>query len=230
MDINQRDEKPLVNQQDVKPVVNQQDVKPLENRDEKPLNRRDEQPFENQCFDGVNSYKNNDEVQDVTDFQVLSFLPSLTNTKKPQKRKTVQCPACYRTMLSSNLKRHMRRRHLKDTMIEFQFNSYITGHYHYQHFWTPLINDELTCIHEDGNKYNEFAVAVLKEGLVVGHVPRQISKQFCNLLKSGGFIKVKIIGTPANTKRVGIRVPCMYTACGQNSFIQDIKNTFVCIL
>ncbi len=64
----------------------------------KPLNQRDEQPFENQCFNGVNSYENNDEVQDVTDFQVLSFLPSLTNTKKPQKRKqynvqhvTAQC-------------------------------------------------------------------------------------------------------------------------------------------
>ena len=37
--------------------------------------------------------------------------------------------------------------------------------------------------------------------MIVGHVPKQRGKYFCGLLKSGGLIKVKIIGTPVNTKK-----------------------------
>ena len=70
----------------------------------------------------------------------------------------------------------------------------------------------------------------MKDGMIVGHVPSTISKEFYDLLKSGGFVKTKVIGNPANTKKVGIRVPCMYIVNGQESFIQNVKNRFVCIL
>ena len=113
---------------------------------------------------------------------------------------------------------------------EFQFSSYITGQYWYQHRWTPQIDEELICKHEVDNAHDEFAIAIIKDEMVVGHVPKQISKYFCRLLKSGGLIKVKVIGTPANTKKCGIRVPCIYIVKGQQPFVQEIKNNFVCIL
>ena len=31
---------------------------------------------------------------------------------------------------------------------EFQFESFITGHYHYQHIWTPQIGEDLTTAHD----------------------------------------------------------------------------------
>ena len=113
---------------------------------------------------------------------------------------------------------------------EFQFSSYITGYYHYRHRWTPHIDEELPYVHEVDNIYDEYAIAVMKDGMIVGHVPRAISKEFYNLLKSGGFVKSKVIGNPANTKKVGLLVPCMYIVNGQESFMQDVKNRFVCIL
>ena len=45
--------------------------------------------------------------------------------------------------------------------------------------------------------------------------------------KWGGFVKVKVIGNPVNTKKIGIRVPCMYIINGQESFIQDLNNNVV---
>ena len=142
-------------------------------------------------------------------------------------------------MRSDNLKRHLQRHDHSDINVEpkkvkndedFQFSSFITGYYHYRHRWTPQIDEELTCAHEANNIYDEYAIAVMKDGVIVGHVPRTISKQFYNLLKGGGFVKTKVIGNPANTKKLGIHVPCLYIVSGQKSYIQDIKNNFVSIL
>ncbi len=58
------------------------------------------------------------------------------------------------------------------------------------HRWTPLNDEELTCMHEADNIYNEYAILVMKHGMIVGHVPRTISKQFYDLLKSGGKGKI----------------------------------------
>lgn len=52
----------------------------------------------------------------------------------------------------------------------------------------------------------------------------------CNLLKSGGFVKVKVIGEPANTKKRGIPIPCMCIVTGLSNLMQDVKDNFVCIL
>ena len=70
----------------------------------------------------------------------------------------------------------------------------------YRHQWTPQIDEELICKHEVDNVHDEFAIAIIKDEMVVDLVPKQMSKYFCRLLKSGGLIKVKVIGTPANTK------------------------------
>ena len=113
---------------------------------------------------------------------------------------------------------------------EFKLSSYITVYHQYHKLWTPQIDEELACEHEAGNIYDEFAIAVIKDGMVVGHVPKTISEQFYNLLQNGGLIEVKVIGEPANTKKRGLRIPCMYIVNGQNDLIQNVKNNFVKIL
>ena len=80
------------------------------------------------------------------------------------------------------------------------------------------MDEELNSMQEVYNIYNEFAISIVQYGLIVRHVLKQISKYFCKLLKSGEFINVKDIGTPANTKKCGIHVPCMYFVNGQKPF------------
>ncbi len=214
----------------------------LRDQDEKPILLENEQ-----CsYDGEDSCKksdDNDEIQYVANLKLSISIPSSAFKRKPcnkDRHRTVECTQCNRKMKSHHLKRHLQRRdHNSDENIEskkikiddaFQFSSWITGYYNYRHRWTPYIDEVLNCEHEEDNNYDEYAIAVMKDGMIVGHVPKTISKQFYNLLKSGGFVKTKVIGNPANTKKLRIRIPCMYIVSGQESYIQDIKNNFVCIL
>ena len=56
----------------------------------------------------------------------------------------------------------------------YEKTSVIRGHHIYKSVWTPFIGEELVVKAEDGNEHDEaeHAVAVMKEGCVVGHVPR----------------------------------------------------------
>ena len=50
------------------------------------------------------------------------------------------------------------------------------GHNIYKRIWTPVIREEPVLEAEDRNKYDDQAVAVMKDGQVVWHVPRSIGK------------------------------------------------------
>ena len=59
---------------------------------------------------------------------------------------------------------------------QFEVPSVIRGHHVYKHNWSPFNGEELTCLWEEGNDKDRYAVAVTKSGSgVVGHVPRRIS-------------------------------------------------------
>ena len=67
----------------------------------------------------------------------------------------------------------------------YEKTSFIRGHDIYKFVWTPFIGEELVVPAEDGNKH---AVAVIKNGCVVGHVPRCIFQVSWSFLKRGGHI------------------------------------------
>ncbi len=48
--------------------------------------------------------------------------------------------------------------------------------------WTPGVGVE------DGNDQDQYAVAVLKAGTIVGHIPRDLSRIFYFFLRRGGTI------------------------------------------
>ena len=54
-------------------------------------------------------------------------------------------------------------------------NSYIRGYHAYQDNWTPSIGDELVLRREPDNSKDHFAVAVIRDGEIVGHVPFNLS-------------------------------------------------------
>ena len=53
--------------------------------------------------------------------------------------------------------------------------SYVRGFNMYQEIWTPVIGECLECRHEPRNVEDKNAIAVIKDGTVVGHVPRSFS-------------------------------------------------------
>ena len=52
-------------------------------------------------------------------------------------------------------------------------------------FFTPVIGEQLSCQREPGNRFDVHAVAVMKGGVVVEHVTRELSMQFSRHIREG---------------------------------------------
>ena len=50
----------------------------------------------------------------------------------------------------------------------------VRGYHVYKDIWDAVVGEEFPCKHEDGNRANLFAVAVVRGDTVIGHVPRKI--------------------------------------------------------
>ena len=58
----------------------------------------------------------------------------------------------------------------------FVKSSVVRGHHVYKAVWIPALREELIVKAEDGNAHDEHAMAVVKEGNVVGHMPRSLHR------------------------------------------------------
>ena len=60
-------------------------------------------------------------------------------------------------------------------MEEFQ-KTCVRGYHVYESIWVAAIGEELQCQRELSNAVDHYAVAIVRDGAVVGHVPRKISR------------------------------------------------------
>ena len=81
------------------------------------------------------------------------------------------------------------------------------GHHVYKTHWSPKINKELCCAVEEENSFDRHAVAVLKDGGVVGHVPRELARIYF-LQKQHSRMTCRITGLrkPSETSGKGLVV------------------------
>ena len=107
----------------------------------------------------------------------------------------------------------------------FEWHSFIRGHHEYTHVWNPTIGDTLRLRIEPDNQHDRYAVAVLNEDTIVGHVPRSKSKvvhYFLRKTESVGFCEV----TGGRVNRgvgFGVEVPCIYKFYGQKAYVQRLQ-------
>ena len=64
------------------------------------------------------------------------------------------------------------------------------GYHIYKDIWEASVGEELPCQRESGNRADPFAVAVVKSGVTVGHIPRKISSVCSFFLHKGGVINI----------------------------------------
>ena len=55
--------------------------------------------------------------------------------------------------------------------VHVSIESCIRGHHVYKHTWTLSVGEEFSCKRESDNNKDPFAVAVIRRGFVIGHVP-----------------------------------------------------------
>ena len=99
--------------------------------------------------------------------------------------------------------------------------SVIRGHHIYKHLWRLLVGEMLTLEQEEGNNHDKFAVSLLKDATVIGHVPRKFSRVFWHFLRHGGTITCEVTGRKKRGK--GLEIPCVYCFVGTSKMIQRVK-------
>lgn len=103
---------------------------------------------------------------------------------------------------------------------QFTVDSVVRGHHVYKSIWTPYSGEVLAVEVEAGNGEDQYAVAVLQSGTVVGHVPRELAQIFYFFLQHGGIIDCSITG---HRKRgLGLEVPCLYKLSGKPKYIKRL--------
>ena len=79
-------------------------------------------------------------------------------------------------------------------LSRFCYESAVQGHHISKDIWIPTEGEMLSCIREATNRFDPFAVAVKKDGVVVGHVPRKIAAICSLFLRRRGNISCQIVG------------------------------------
>ena len=60
-------------------------------------------------------------------------------------------------------------------MKEYEIPCCVHGYHIYKEIWEVVIGERLTCKREDTNNHDRYAVAVIKDRTIVGHLPKRVS-------------------------------------------------------
>ena len=106
-------------------------------------------------------------------------------------------------------------------------DSCVRGHHVSKHFWTPTIGETFVCKREPENPTDAYAVAVVANSIVVGHVPRKISAA-CSLFlrQNGSTVHCTITGKRRCSEDLpqgGLEVPCKLMFEGDSVYVAKIK-------
>ena len=113
---------------------------------------------------------------------------------------------------------------LADGDYSASFKSVVMGFHVYKSIWTPVVNVVHPTQQERGNVEGRYAVSVMKDATIVGHVPREISKTCWYFIERGGEILCKIIGQRQRSLLLqgGLEIPCIYIFQGRKKLIDKL--------
>jgi hypothetical protein len=84
--------------------------------------------------------------------------------------------------------------------------------------WQPALGEIVFCERERTNRHDPFAVAIINNGNIVGHIPKKISAACSMFLrKSGESITCKVTGKrqySCDLAKGGLEIPCQYIFSG----------------
>ena len=85
------------------------------------------------------------------------------------------------------------------------------GYHIYGAIWISALGERLECVREPTNSTDRYVFAVINEGVIIGHIPRKISKICSLFFRRGGTIIRTVTGTrqySADLHQGGLHIPC----------------------
>ena len=110
-------------------------------------------------------------------------------------------------------------------METFQRESMVRGYHIYGEQWEAAVGEELECRRERGNSRDTYAVAVVRDDITVGHLPRKISRVSALFIRRGGTIRCRVTGRrrySSDLPQGGLEIPCKLTFEGEAKEIKKL--------
>ena len=113
---------------------------------------------------------------------------------------------------------------------EYRAEAYVRGYHAYKDSWPTVVGQHLETRPEDDNPVDRFAVAVLIEDKIVGHLPKgklgRYAKTISYFLKARGRNSCTVIvtGNAVNLgDKMGMQVPCQLLFNGAEDHIRILQ-------
>ena len=71
----------------------------------------------------------------------------------------------------------------------------VCGYHIYEAIWWAVVGETLACKKEPQNIHDRYALAVKKDGNMIGHLPKIVSRVYSLLTRGGGSIHCTVSGT-----------------------------------
>ena len=87
----------------------------------------------------------------------------------------------------------------------------IRGYHVYREIWEAQMGETLMCEREPHNAHDQYAVAVKKEGTVIGHLPRKLWRVCSLFMRRGGTMTCTVTGMrrfSVDLPQGRLEVPC----------------------
>ena len=110
---------------------------------------------------------------------------------------------------------------------EYEITCCVRGYHIYRQVWGASIGETLVCEREQANDKDRYAVAVIKAGRIVGHLPRKMSRMCSLFLRRGGTIVCTVLGGKRysfDLLQGGLEIPCSLLFKGQQKDIKNLKS------
>ena len=106
-----------------------------------------------------------------------------------------------------------------------EFKSFVRGYHAYTSVWTPVVDEILELIREPNNVKDNQAMAVVKDSVVVGHLPKRLAPTvFLFLSRDCNSGDVQITGNKVNRGAgYGLEVPCIYRFYGPSRYLKVLQ-------
>ena len=114
-------------------------------------------------------------------------------------------------------------------MEVFKRESCIRGYHVYKAVWEPELGEELQCRRERVNAQDMYAIAVIKDTNVVGHLPRKISRICSLFIRRGGTLTCRVTGArkySSDLQQGGMEIPCIIFFRGDPSEVKKLVKLF----
>ena len=121
---------------------------------------------------------------------------------------------------------------MADGRVSFSIET-ARGYHAYKDIWAAVYSEELPCEREAGNRVDAFAVAVMKDGTVVGHIPKKISSVCSLYICQGGSIICRVTGSRRYSEGLlqgELEIPCVLIFEGGATLTTKAKKLLVSAL